>query len=331
MGRGATRARQRLGVPIQRRCRLLEGHRELDPNYESARYTRGVAYLHLREWHKAIADFSEDHRLRLNGLFPLFHRAEAHAHLGPWDRAVADYSKVIEQNPHSVGSVYGQAWVHRGGVYCALGQWANAAADYAEQVKLDPGNEAYWYRSAALRLQTGDVEGYRRACREMLQRFGNTDNRAVAEQTAKTCSLIPDAVGQFEPVLQLADRAVKGREPDRWIALTKALAEYRAGRHEVAIDWLNRVSPKADGEHLDATAFAVLSLAQHRLGRTPKARVALASARAILAHKMPDPAKGRWFGGDWHDWLRAGILAREAEDVLKGNAPTPKALPAQVR
>jgi tetratricopeptide (TPR) repeat protein len=197
--------------------------------------------------------------------------------------------------------------------------------------KLDPANAWYWYQSAALRLQTGDVEGYRRACREMLERFGNTDNPAVAEQTAKTCSLIPDAVSRFEPVLQLADRAVKGREPDRWIVLTKVLAEYRAGHHATAIEWLNRVSPKADGEHLDATAFAVFTLAQHRLGRTQEARAALASARAILARKMPDPAKGRWFGGDWHDWLRARILTREAEANLKANAPTPKALPAPLR
>jgi hypothetical protein len=32
---------------------------------------------------------------------------------------------------------------------------------------------------------------------------------------------------------------------------------------------------------------------------------------------MPDPAKGRNFGGDWHDWLHAQILYREAE-VLMG-------------
>jgi serine/threonine protein kinase/predicted Zn-dependent protease len=268
---------------------------DLDPRSAGAWWQRGTTYILMGEWHAAVADFSKVIELDPKDQSSRFNRAEAHAHLGQWDRAAADYSKVIEQ------------------------------------LKLDPGNEWHWYRIAALRLQTGDLKGYRRACREMLERFGNTDNPAVAEQTAKTCSLIPDAVSQFEPVLKLADRAVKVRQPDRWIVLTKALAEYRAGHHDAAIDWLNRVSPKADGVHLDATAFAVLALAQHRLGRTPEARAALASARAILAHKMPDPAKGRWFGGDWHDWLRAEIFAREAEAVLKGNAPAPKALPAPLR
>jgi hypothetical protein len=130
-------------------------------------------------------------------------------------------------------------------------------------------------------------------------------------------------VSNVEIVATLADRAVKARGSDRWVVVTKALAEYRADRPAVAIEWLTRVSPKTDSEHLDATAFAVLSLAQHHLGRTEEARQALASAQAILARKMPDPGKGQWFRDDWHDWLRARILCWEAEKV------TTKANPAK--
>jgi serine/threonine protein kinase/predicted Zn-dependent protease len=290
---------------------------ELDRKSRFGWYSRGLAYLFLREWHKAVADFSEDIKLYPNNPGALFHRAEAQARLGQWEKAVADYSKAIELFPNPpAGTVYREAWALRGGVYCALGQWGKAAADYAEQLKLDPGNEWYLYQSAVLRLQIGDREGYRRACREMLDRFGNTDKPAVAEQTAKTCSLAPDAVSPFEPVSKLADRAVKVREPDRWLLLAKALAEYRADHSAETVEWLKRVAPKVDGEHLDATAFAVLALARHRLGRVREARAALASAQVILAQKMPDPGKGRYFGGDWHDWLRAQILVHEAEKLF---------------
>jgi serine/threonine protein kinase/tetratricopeptide (TPR) repeat protein len=209
----------------------------------------------------------------------------------------------------------------RGPARAKLGRWDLAAADYARLLKLDPGDPWYWYQSAALRLQIGDGEGYRRACREMLDRFGNTDNPAVAEQTAITCSLAPEAVIHVEVVTKLADRAVKARGSDRWILLTKALAEYRTNRPAVAIEWLKRISPKTDGEHLDATAFAVLCLAQHHLDRTQESRKELASAQAILARKMPDPGKGQWFRDDWHDWLRARILCREAEKVITGANP----------
>jgi tetratricopeptide (TPR) repeat protein len=209
----------------------------------------------------------------------------------------------------------------RGLARAQLGRWDQAAADYAEQLKLDPSNQWCWYQSAALRLQIGDAEGYRHACREMLDQFGNTDDHAVAEQTAKTCLLAPKAVNNLEVVATLADRAVKASGSDRWILLTKALAEYRADHPAVAIEWLKRVSPKTDGQHLDASALAVLSLAQYRLGQTQETRQALASAQAILAQRMPDPSKGQWFRDDWHDWLRARILCQEAEKVTTGANP----------
>jgi tetratricopeptide (TPR) repeat protein len=198
-----------------------------------------------------------------------------------------------------------------------LAQWDKAIADLSKAIELDPSNDWLWYQRAALYLKLGDAEGYRGTCAEMLKRFGNTDRPDIAEHIAKTCSLAPDAVSNSKPVLKLADLAIEKKGSDRWILLAKGLAEYRAGRHASAVDWLKRVSPKSGGEHLDAIAFAVLTLAERRLGRTQEARAALGSAKAILGQKMPDPAKGRNFGGDWHDWLHAQILCREAE-VLMG-------------
>src|SRR5262249_8790388 len=156
---------------------------------------------------------------------------------------------------------------------------------------------------------TGKVEGYRRACREMLARFRNTDNPEVADRTAKVCSLAPDAVSDFAPVLALADRAVTGTEKHpyrRWFVLTKGLAEYRAGHYAAPVEWLNRFSPRLNGIHWDATAFAVLAMAKHKLGSAPgaeaaqlagDARAALNRAQAILSQKMPDARAGRPFTG----------------------------------
>jgi tetratricopeptide (TPR) repeat protein len=208
------------------------------------------------------------------------------------------------------------------------GQWDQAAGEFALLAESDPDNHWYWYQSAPLCLQTGNVEVYRRACREMLTRFGNTDKREIAERTAKTCSLAPDAVSDFGLVLKLADRAVTGTEKHRdyrWFVLAKGLAEYRAGHYAAALEWLNRFSPRADLAHADATAFAVLAMAKHKLGSAPgadaarlagEARAALGHAQAILAKKMPDPKKGRPYGGDFHDWLHAQILVHEAEGLL---------------
>jgi tetratricopeptide (TPR) repeat protein len=320
-----------------------------DPRRAVARRGRAEVYLLLKEDDKAWADLRElgqgrpdqpgvlarlgrelaqhlfaaghypeavqayDQAIKLDpGHSPAWHnRGHCYERLRQWDRAYADFTKAIELNPNEAGF-----FACRGRAYCAQGRWKEAAADYARVLALNPGREWNWYESAVLRLRTGDVAGYRSACRTMLDRFGNTDNPSVAEQTAKTCSLTPDAVGNFEPVLKLADRALKGRESDRWILLAKVLAEYRAGHPAEAVAWLKRARPRADGGPLDASLFAVLALAQHRLGRPQEARAALADARTLLAQKMPDPRKGRFFGGDWHDWLRTEVLTREAEGLL---------------
>jgi hypothetical protein len=208
------------------------------------------------------------------------------------------------------------------------GQWDQAAGEFALLAESDPNNHWYWFRSAPLYLQTGNVEGYRRVCREMLTRFGNTAKPEIAERTAKTCSLAPDAVSDFVPVLQLADRAVTGTEKHRdyrWFVLTKGLAEYRAGHYAAALEWLNRFSPGAGGDHFDATAFAVRAMAKYRLGLAPgadaarltaEARAALGHAQAILAKKMPDPKAGRPYSSYFHDWLHAQILVHEAEKLI---------------
>jgi hypothetical protein len=209
-----------------------------------------------------------------------------------------------------------------------LGRWDQAASIYAVLAEANPDEHWNWYQSAPLCLQTGNIEGYRRACREMLTRFGNTDKPEIAERTAKTCSLAPEAVSDFGLVLKLADRAVNGtgkHQCDRWFVLAKGMAEYRAGHYAAALEWLNRFSPGAGGVHGDATAFAVLAMAKHRLGLAPgadaarltaEARAALSHAQAILAQKMPDPKAGRPYGGDFHDWLHAQILVHEAEGLL---------------
>jgi hypothetical protein len=216
-----------------------------------------------------------------------------------------------------------------------LGQWEEAANVYALLAKHNPNEHLYWFRSAPLWLETGNVKGYRRVCREMLTRFGHTDKPEVAERTAKVCSLAPEAVSDLAPVLTLADRAVTGTEKHRyyhrWFVLIKGLAEFRAGHYAVAGDWLSRLSPLADGDYRDAMAFAVLAMTKHQLSLaqedhaprlTDEARAALKQAQAILA-KMPDPKAGRPYGEKWplsvdtfNDWLSARILVREAERLL---------------
>ena len=252
-------------------------------------------------------------------------RGEAYARLRQWQKAIDDCSEAIKLNPKLK-----RAWVIRGHAYLGEGEWEKAAADYGQAMKLDPNDDWRWFPTAALRLQIGDTEGYRRICRDVLERFGNSGQ--LAERISKTCLLIPDAVSDFGPVFKLADRAVTGTEQHpyyRWYVQAKGLAEYRARRDAGAVAWLTRFSPQADGIHADAGAFSILAMAQHRLGRAEAAREALGHARAILTKKMPDPGAGRPFTADFPfnagealNWQHAAILFREAEAVVGADRTT---------
>src|SRR5262249_27246239 len=171
-----------------------------------------------------------------------------------------------------------------------------------------------------LTLCAGDVAASRSACCERLMRFGKADSPDLAARLAQTCLLAPGAVPDLGPVQKLAGLALKGTEKHpsyRSYLLTQVLADHRAGQHADAVRGLKRVAPKADGGGFDARAFAVLARAGHGRGEAEEARGALAKAQAIVAKKMPDPAKGKPFGADWPAWLRCQILCAEAEGLLK--------------
>jgi serine/threonine protein kinase/WD40 repeat protein/regulator of sirC expression with transglutaminase-like and TPR domain len=287
----------------------------LQASQGEAYLARGKAYLETQEWQKGESDFSkflelkpgqqEGHRLR----------ATAETHLEKWEEALVDLSQAIE-----IDSGCTQAWKDRAAIYLRLGQWQQAALDFAELQKLEPQEHWHWYQGATLSLHIGQTNEYRRMCREMLMRFGNTDSPEVAERVAKTCCLAPDAISDLAPVLKLADRAVTGTENHpyyRWFLLGNGLTEYRAGHYLDAVEWIARFEPQEEGTHYDASAFAVLAMAKFHLNRSQEGYRALAGAQNILSRNMPKPIRSRPVNPNaFHDWLHALILTREAQSFL---------------
>jgi serine/threonine protein kinase/tetratricopeptide (TPR) repeat protein len=204
----------------------------------------------------------------------------------------------------------------RGQRHCEAAQFRDAIEDIARAMELDPRDNLRWYKAAALYLYAGDIERYRAACREMLNRFEGefADNPMTAERTAKTCALVADSVRDLSRAQKLAERSVTGTQRHayyRQFILAKGLTDYRGGRPEQAVEWLKRFAPEAVGTDYDATAFAVLAMAQHRLGDAGQARTSLAFARAIIAEKSDD-----WLRGEFWNWMHAEILLREAEELM---------------
>src|SRR6185437_7763278 len=189
-----------------------------------------------------------------------------------------------------------------GSFHAQWGEWKKAAAEFDRGLELDPVQTYRWMEAAVVHLAAGDLEGYRLVCREMFQRFGDSEDPVTADRTARACLLLPDAVSpaDYDRVQKLAERAVTGTEKHVWYLFfvqTKALADYRAGRYAEAVKCLEKYAPKANGNPEDASMFAIQSMALHRLGRTEEAGAALAKAKALVNNT--DPAPGRPWGRDW--------------------------------
>jgi tetratricopeptide (TPR) repeat protein len=329
----------RLDDAEQAHVRALETFRQLTADYPANPFYRqeqGYRHRHLANVMERAgrADDAERHLREASGWYrklmaewpdaPFYRQEEAHTRsrmadlmlrAGRRAEAEATLAEAARLEHGDAGTYYAV-----GGAYARLGRWEEAAAAYDRGLALDPADVFRWFRGSALRLASGDVEGYRAACGEMLKRFGGTDVPLVAECVAKPCLVVPGAVDDLGPVEKLAERAVAGTEKHgshRWFLLVKAMAEYRAGRDAEAARWVGKYAPRADGVHGDASAFALLAMAQHRLGGAQAAAEALERSRKIIEQKQPDPAKGTLFGElDFQDWVHCQTLCREAEALV---------------
>jgi serine/threonine protein kinase/formylglycine-generating enzyme required for sulfatase activity/tetratricopeptide (TPR) repeat protein len=222
-------------------------------------------------------------------------------------------------------------WIARARWFAHRGRWISAADASEEVFSRDPNDAENWFMDAPLRLQIGDVDGYRRDCKELLQRFGATEIPRTADYVAKTCALLPDAVDDLKPVMKLAkildESRLVGSDKEQlapWLKLCRALADYRKGEFAPAVQQLRTlIQSEPTQSSLEATAHAVFAMAAHRAGYQG-ADDERQKARDLVNNNMPRPGRGERFGDDWHDWLRCRILLREAETLIEGKPRSEK-------
>jgi serine/threonine protein kinase/Flp pilus assembly protein TadD len=263
-------------------------------------------------------------------------RGQLQAALAWYDQAISTANKICakEPLPSVTRSLLPDARGGRAAALIGLSRLKEAEQafkeleqPYREMLALDSADHGHWFQDAALRLQMGDLEGYRRVCQEMLARFGHTDDPVIADGTAKTCLLVPDEVHDLGPVLQLVNLAFTGTEHDPyycWHLLLKGMAEYRAGHFADAIDRLNqalilgRERRYFNSRSLSGTAHALLAMGYHRLGRIAEARQALDQATALLEQPHSKIGSNWSIDLNWDDWLRFYLIRQEAKRLLNG-------------
>jgi serine/threonine protein kinase/Flp pilus assembly protein TadD len=289
---------------------------ELDPKFPPPHVSLGFALLQQNKLDEGIACFQK--AIELDPKYAAAHTwlGSALERKGLIEEAIAERREAVRLKPIAVG------FRTLATIYAATGQWDKATADCDRAVEMEPENPQGWYLAAVSYAGGGNVESYLQVCRVMLKRFSGTNQTQAAERTASACLLLPNALDASDlgRVQKLAERAVTGTEKDadyRYYAIANGLAEYRTDRHQESVEWLEQHSPKAADEHWDASVFAVLAMAKHRLCRTEEARSALCQAQDVLAANRPDPKQGRLYAtAESQRWLYSQILCREAESLL---------------
>jgi serine/threonine protein kinase len=209
------------------------------------------------------------------------------------------------------------------------GRWNDADALAEALRKSAPADSFAYHIRAPLLAAKKEVEGYRLLCVEIVSRFSRTTDFYEADRMAKDCLILPSAGVDLKDVAAMSDLAVtkgKGNGSYHFFQCCKAMAEYRLGNYNEAVNWA-QASAQNPFPHSQAEAYAVLAMSRYKLGNAEGAQSELANCNRVIETKLPAP--GQDLGLDWRDWIIAHALQSEAKRLIEGES-APAAPPANL-
>ena len=264
----------------------------------------------------------------------LYKKALALAKAGKLAEAEEPVSTLLAQANDQVA----QLLMLRASLRAQAGRFQDAVGDLEQVIQINPSNHWPWFILTPLLIQTGETTKYRTQCKEMLRRFYDTTDVAVAERVAKSCLLLPSALDPVDSIraAELADNSValtKRGELRPYPRMTKGLAEYRRGRFARAIETIDLLLKEmSEAEHAGqpmtafddckADTYFISAMAHHQLKETDQARSALNLGREIVRTKLPG-ADDKNLGPDWWAPLLTHILMSEAIKTVGASTPVP--------
>ena len=210
-----------------------------------------------------------------------------------------------------------QLEAHRNRAYCfALRQkYAEAADEFGLASALSPGDCRLLGFLSLMQCASGQIEPYRKTCARLVKSFGQTEDRAVANNVVRACVLHPQSLADIQTLITLADRAKAS-----YFGSVRVLgtAYYRAGRYREAIDCFDQASRISPLKPWDLAFFA---MAHFRLGHRQDAVRILDSAQQWIERaNTPDPddlsgANPAWEG--WHERVEVPLVVSEARTLIE--------------
>jgi WD40 repeat protein/serine/threonine protein kinase/tetratricopeptide (TPR) repeat protein len=301
----------------------LDALTALEPTEGDHYVRRAWIRRRLRQWSASAADCDQAIKYGVDHWQVWTARGDARANTGDWAGALADFTRALQRRPREAA-----LWHARGTAHASLGHWAQARSDQTRAVELStapaqsPTRANAWYALTLLSLALEDEKAYRKACADLLARFGDTDQAQEIRTVTAACRVLPDALPNMEPVVRLA-RKLAAKEPkkyDNLLSLGAALC--RARQYDEAIKQLDGAVKLASAEGLPWDGF-FLAISHHHLGHTELARAAFKRAVTKMDRMMADKQGDLRSGLGWYNRLELRLLRAEAEKLVSEN-PNPK-------
>jgi tetratricopeptide (TPR) repeat protein len=224
---------------------------------------------------------------------------------------------------------------NRGGALAELGRWEEASAEFikATQCKTQNADAEHWYHRALLCLRDGNLDGYRKVCSDMLERFGKADYADASGEPAWTCVLAPNAGADPAKLVSLAEKVLAKGPKGHWQFNLLGAALYRAGCFDEAVKRLTEATAlNADPFRSNMLyTWFFLAMAHQRLGHADEARRWLDKATQATEDALKPPAEppGKSVNAtgvippNWNRKLTLQLLRREAQGQIQGPGTKP--------
>jgi tetratricopeptide (TPR) repeat protein len=287
----------------------------IKPDDANAHFCLGNVLISQGKLPEAEAEFQETIRLQPNWASAYFHLGQVWTQSGQWDKAITSYTKALEIHPRQEA-----ARENRGRAYVVLGQWDKAAVDLGKSLKANPENAESWCEYASVLLLNGDADGYRQTCRDAIDRFGKTENPVELYRLARLLALAPNDVAEPDQAVTWVEKAVAVQPKAGWSHHTLAVAHYRAGRFDRAIEACEKsmeVEPQW-GAHV--VNWLLLAMAHQRKEQEEEARKWLDKAKQWIDQSTkgkPSVARIYLPVPSWCDLLEVQLLLREADALIE--------------
>jgi WD40 repeat protein len=231
-----------------------------------------------------------------------------------WDRSLPELTKAVELNPKNALS-----WQLLARANAELGHWKDAASDFTKLTAFPGIPVSIWSEYALVRLQLGDLEGYRKTCKVMLAMVNISKNLQDAATMAWTHCLAPGGQADLPEVLQWAQKAAAEKPNDYLRSRALGAALYRAGLYGAAAEQLAATASLRPQPSPTVWFFLALSHEQLHDAKQTQEWFDRATGWMIQArHETPGgPENLSWEQTSWMDRVSLGLLCCEADALTR--------------